>query len=116
METNKINKMLIAVIQGDDYESVVSDLTHNGFYVTQLNSVGGFLKRRSMTIMVGLAEERLEEALTILKKRAGQRTETVYHNQMLPGSSIESTPAVPLSVPTGGVAVFVLDMERMERF
>lgn len=116
MSNEKINKMLIAVLQGDDYENVVGDLTRNGFYVTQLNSVGGFLKRRSMTIMVGLAEERLEEALGILRKQAGARVETMYSNPMIQGSVGEAPPVVPMSVPCGGVVVFVLDMERMERF
>ena len=116
MSTGSNNKMLIAVLQGDDYENVVGELTQNGFYVTQLNSVGGFLKRRSMTIMVGLPQERLEEALAILKSKAGERVETVYRNPMIRSSSIDTTPVMPMSVPCGGVAVFVLDMERMERF
>lgn len=113
---NKNNKLIIAVLQGDDYENVIRGLTESGFYVTVLNSVGGFLKRRSVTIMVGLPEARLEEALGILKKRAGVRVETVYQNHMIQGAQADLTPVVPMSVPCGGVVVFVLDMERMERF
>lgn len=116
MNNEQNNKLLFAIIQGDDYENVVSELTKNGFYVTQLNSVGGFLKRRSMTIMVGLPESRLEAALAILKEKAGERVETVYRNHMVHNSSMEFSPAMPMSVPCGGVAVFVLDMERMERY
>ena len=116
MAEEKNNKLLIAVLQGDDYENVVHDLTGNGFYVTQLNSVGGFLKRRSMTIMVGLPESRLEEAKAILQKRAGVRVETVYQNQLMTDATADLSPVMPMSVNRGGVVMFVLDIEQMERF
>ena len=93
------------------------ELNKNGFYVTLLNTMGGFLRKRSVTIMIGLESARLDAALAILKKRAGQRTETVYRSIMPPHISEPSMmPTVPLQVSCGGVTVFVLDVSKMEHF
>ncbi|MEA5152782.1 MAG: cyclic-di-AMP receptor [Oscillospiraceae bacterium] len=117
METGKSGKLLLAVLQGDDYERVVTELNRGGFYATLLNSVGGFLKKRSVTIMVGLESEKLDAAIAIIKKCAGERIDTVYQKPMIirePNMNI--SPVIPVNMPCGGAAVFVLDMDRMERF
>ena len=54
MDKDTKKKLVFAILQGDDYEQVVRELNKNGFYVTLLNSVGGFLKKRSVTIMIGV--------------------------------------------------------------
>ena len=117
MEQQINDKMILAILQGDDYDNVVRELNKNGFYVTLLNTMGGFLRKRSVTIMIGLESARLDAALAILKKRAGQRTETVYRSIMPPHISEPSMmPTVPLQVSCGGVTVFVLDVSKMEHF
>lgn len=116
MENGKSGKLLLAVLQGNDYERIISELNRGGFYVTVLNSVGGFLKKRSVTIMLGLAEDRLEAALELLKKYAGERIETVYQSPIMVREPMMDAPPVPMQVPCGGTTVFILDMERMERF
>ena len=62
------DKMILAILQGDDYHDAVHSLNEHGFYATVLNSSGGFLKKRSVTLMIGLESARLDEALAILKK------------------------------------------------
>lgn len=48
------DKMILAILQGDDYHDAVHSLNEHGFYATVLNSSGGFLKKRSVTLMIGL--------------------------------------------------------------
>ena len=60
------DKMILAILQGDDYHDAVHSLNEHGFYATVLNSSGGFLKKRSVTLMIGLESARLDEALAIL--------------------------------------------------
>ena len=62
MEQQTNDKMILAILQGDDYDSVVRELNKNGFYVTLLNTMGGFLRKRSVTIMIGLESARLDAA------------------------------------------------------
>ena len=54
METaNLHNKLILAVVQEDDYDATVSELNQNGFFVTMLSSTGGFWKKKNITIMLG---------------------------------------------------------------
>ena len=41
MSTEARNKLVLAILQGDDYADTVSELTHHGFFVTLLNTTGG---------------------------------------------------------------------------
>ena len=117
MDNNTKKKLVFAILQGDDYEQVVRELNKNGFYVTLLNSVGGFLKKRSVTIMIGLEEARLEVLLAILKEEAGERIETVYQTPAVTGGPMMGIPpTIPMDVNCGGVTIFVLDMDQMVRF
>ncbi len=117
MKNNNCDKMIIAIIQNDDYRKIVEDLNDHGFYVTVLNSSGGFLKRLNATIMIGLNHEHLEEALDLLK-HYGKRTEMEYKM----ATSME-TAACPLTVPPmafpvqcGGIVLFVLDIAQYEHY
>ena len=86
------DKMILAILQGDDYHDAVHSLNEHGFYATVLNSSGGFLKKRSVTLMIGLESARLDEALAILKKH-GERTEMRYEAPVLS----PNMPPIPLS-------------------
>ena len=66
-------KLLLAVIQGDDYPDTVDDLNRSGFFATVLSSTGGFLKKRSMTLMIGVESHPVQGVLDILKQCAGRR-------------------------------------------
>lgn len=112
------DKMIIAIIQNENYHKVVNDLNQHGFGVTILHSSGGFLKKSNATIMIGVQESHLEEALSILKKY-GERTEVEY--KMATTTAGMQVPAfavapVPIPVHCGGIVIFVLDVERTERY
>ena len=74
------SKLILAVLQGEDYGDVVRQLNENGIFVTILHSTGGFLRKRSVTIMIGVEEAKLEQVLDLLKETAGRRTVTLYQN------------------------------------
>ncbi len=105
-------KMILAVMSGNDYIEAVRDLNEHGFYATLLSSTGGFLKKKNVTLMIGLEEAQLENALGILEKHAGSRMDTVY----VKGSGAPGLPPVPTKVQCGGVTAFVLHIERCVKF
>ena len=108
------SKLILAVLQGEDYGDVVRQLNENGIFVT-----GGFLRKRSVTIMIGVEEAKLEQVLDLLKETAGRRTVTLYQNpgSMPPPHGLPPLFAsTPMEVCQGGVAVFVLDLERLEKY
>ena len=63
MNENGNDKLILAVLQGDDYAETVAELNRNGFSATLLSSTGGFLKKKSTTVMIGVPREKLEDAL-----------------------------------------------------
>ena len=113
MRQKPCDKMIIAIIQGD-YHLAIDTLNENGFAVTVLNSTGGFLKKQSVTIMIGLNHEDLDDALNLLRAH-GQRTE------MRCSASASGAPGMlpmaPMAVPMvcGGVVIFILDVAGYER-
>lgn len=109
-------KLVIAVLQESDYDTAVSELNNKHIFVTKLSSSGGFLKKKNVTIMIGVEEEQLSTVKEILKECAGRRKEVVY-TMTTPGSHYAgSVPAVPIQVDTGGATVFVMDMDSLEKF
>ena len=114
MSESKASKMVLAVLQGADYNSVVNVLNQAGFFATLLHSSAGFLKRRSVTVMTGVDAAGLNEALSILKERAGQRKEEIYQSYNPPGSG--QLPIYCAVVPCGGVTAFILDIQSIEKY
>ena len=106
-------KLLLAVIQGDDYPDTVDDLNRSGFFATVLS----FLKKRSMTLMIGVEEHQTQAVLDILKNCAGRRQQMTYSNlSMSPGGPNPSIPMMPVQMSVGGVVVFVMDLEDIQKY
>ena len=117
MKNTECDKMIFAILQNDDFHEVIEELNQHGFYVTVLHSSGGFLKKPSATIMIGLNHSRLPEALDLLK-HYGERTQMRY-NPVTPGAgSLYSAPIPPVGIPThcGGVVLFVLDVAQYQKY
>ena len=113
--------MIIAVLQGDDYRVAIEDLNSKGFYATVLHSTGGFLKKKSVTLMIGVKHDHLNEALEILKKY-GDRVEMQYQsaaafgNGGMPSATLSSIPPIEIPVHCGGVVLFVIDVQLNKRY
>ena len=115
------NKMIIAVLSGDDSSDTISELNKNGFYVTVLSTSGGFLKKKSATLLIGTEEKNVDKVMKILKEKAGRRKEQVYYHAAAfsehdTGHMVASPAAIPIEQEVGGAAVFVMDMVRTEKF
>ncbi len=111
------NKLVLAVIQEDDYDETVAALNQHGFFVTKLSSSGGFLKKKNVTILVGVEGSRYVELMDLLRGRAGRRKKTLYCTPtVLPGGGAESVHGtIPVSVETGGATVFTMSLEGLEK-
>jgi len=60
-------KMIIAIIQDQDTEPVSKALTSMKFRVTQIASTGGFLRRGSATLLIGLDDDQVDTAIQIIR-------------------------------------------------
>jgi uncharacterized protein YaaQ len=107
-------KLVIAVVQGNDAEALLDALTRRGFRATQINSAGGFLRERNVTLMVGVAEEHVLEVQEIVRSNCHSRTRFV--NPLMPiVEPGEFYVPNPVEVLVGGATMFVVAVERYER-
>lgn len=61
-------KMIIAILRDDDSEAVSQALINEKFRVTRIASTGGFFRKGSTTLMVGLADEMIDQAMEIIRQ------------------------------------------------
>ncbi len=61
-------KLIITIIPDSATDSVSLALTSQKFRVTQIASTGGFLRKGNSTLLIGVDDEQVEEALSILRE------------------------------------------------
>ena len=116
-----MEKLVMAVISEEDFDQTVEALGKEGIFVTKLSSTGGFLRKKNITLMIGVQEKRLPDVYRILQKNAGKRRETQYTSAAPISESqyrgyASSLNAVPITVDAGGATVFTLSMDEMKKF
>ena len=102
-------KLLIAVINNDDSHKVLEEISKAGLYATKLSTTGGFLRAGNLTLLMGVEEDRLEDALDILRNNCSKREELTT---AMPAYSTEFLSSIPVKITVGGATVFVLDIEQ----
>lgn len=105
-------KLIMAIVNNDDSSVVSNHLTEKGFFATKLATTGGFLKAGNTTFLIGTEEEKVDDALSIIREYSKKRT------QILPAMS-SLTPgyydSIPIEVQVGGATIFVMDVENFEK-
>ena len=69
-------KLIIAIVPDTTSDSVSHSLTSANLRVTYIASTGGFLRRGHSTLLLGVEDDQVEQALKIVReKAAGQEPE-----------------------------------------
>jgi uncharacterized protein YaaQ len=69
-------KLIIAIVPDNESDTVSHALTTAAYRVTQVASTGGFLRRGNATLLVGIEDEQLDDALKIIRKSRASNNET----------------------------------------
>ncbi|AEJ38389.1 hypothetical protein TPY_0174 [Sulfobacillus acidophilus TPY] len=107
-------KLVVAILQDKDAQHAISELNRRGFRATKLASTGGFLREGNTTILIGVDEKEVEHVLSVLRRTSSLRKETL--TPQTPAHSGEPYVPFPVEVTVGGATVFVLDVDRYEKF
>ncbi|MGI6005073.1 MAG: cyclic-di-AMP receptor [Christensenellales bacterium] len=107
-------KLLIAIVQDEDSQKLMNALTKEKYSVTKLATTGGFLRVGNTTMIMGVEDDKVEDAIHIIESVCKSRS------QMVPGPSpITGTMGTfipyPIEVTVGGATVFVLDVEQFRK-
>ena len=107
-------KLVIAVVQGEDATQTVQALSSAGISVTKMASSGGFLQQGNVTLMIGVDDDRVEQAISLIRDNCRERAQymTPMPPMVEPG---EFFMPYPVEVQVGGATLFVVDVERFEK-
>ena len=106
----KPDRLMTVVVQEQDVDEAMHSLKKIGIAATRLASMGGFLGRRSSTLLIGLISGQEEAIVNILRQNC--RTRVEYVTIPLEGSPLPLPAPTPITV--GGATIFVLDLDRYE--
>ena len=112
LAAQQVQLLMAVVIQIQDERNTIKALEQLGFTAIRLTSTGAFLGRRNVTLLVGLPEERLDEAVSVIGEHCRPRVE--YISTPLEGAPMPIPIATP--IPVGGATVFTLRVDRFEEY
>lgn len=96
---NRMN-LVLAILQNEDADLVANGLLAAGYRVTRLNAAGGFFRRGSVTLLIGVESEKVDDVLRIIQANVPLRTEARPPETGMPAYS---------------ATIFVLEASRFER-
>jgi uncharacterized protein YaaQ len=109
--SHPVTRLMTAFIREADLENVLNALTQLGFAVDQFQSAGGFLKRRNVTLLVGLPAGREQSAVSALRRAT--RGEVEFGK---PGEAGGVPLPAVAPVQVGGATIFTYDVDAYEEF
>ena len=105
-------KLIIAIVQDEDSSRLLSRLMQEGFGVTKLATTGGFLKAGNTTLILGVEDERTEEAIHLIEKVCKSRKQLTTTTTSVSGVSHGEYSTFPIEVTVGGATLFVLTVDQ----
>ena len=108
-------KLIIAIVQDEDASRLISTLMSDDFRVTKLATTGGFLRSGNTTLLVGVEDDKLQNAMSIIEKVCKSRKQIATSPAPISGATGVFVP-YPIEVTVGGATVFVLDVEQFSKF
>ncbi|NLJ40807.1 MAG: hypothetical protein GX352_04255 [Clostridiales bacterium] len=107
-------KLIIAVVQDEDSPRLISRLMKSGYGVTKLATTGGFLRAGNTTLLIGVDDGKLKDAMDIIENVCKCRKQVATAPTPMAGSTGMYVP-YPVEVTVGGATVFVVDVEEFRK-
>ena len=105
-------KLLLAIVSNEDASSVISSLNKKKFQTTKLATTGGFLSKGNTTIILGVEDNKVDEAISIIGEESKSRQEVIPNTQGFESAEIMSA---PITVNVGGATIFVLNVDQFKK-
>jgi uncharacterized protein YaaQ len=110
-------KLVLIIAGAADGDRLITSLISRGLSATKIASQGGFLRRGSVTILSGVEDHEVDGVLALTRKECRSRIEVLPTTGLPVFEELPlATAKQPLEVRVGGATVFVLPVDRFERF
>jgi uncharacterized protein YaaQ len=103
-------KLIMAIISSDDSRDALERLTKAGFRATVISTTGGFLREGNTTIFLGTEDQKITQAVEVLRQTCRRRAQWVSPLPTLEGPGLEMSE--PIEVSVGGAVIFVMNVEQ----
>ena len=107
-----IVKLIIAIVQDEDSSKLLSKLMQIGLSVTKLATTGGFLRAGNTTLLLGVEEDRIQEAIHVIETVCKSRKTMTSAPAALTGMTHGEYTTYPVEVTVGGATLFILSIEQ----
>jgi len=105
-------KLIIAIVQDEDSSKLLSKLMQLGFGVTKLATTGGFLKAGNTTLLLGVDDSRVDEAVRVVESVCKSRKQMSASVATVSGVSHGEFSTYPIEVTVGGATLFILSVDQ----
>lgn len=103
-------KLVVAIVNYNDTNKVLNELSKHQFGVTKLSTTGGFLRNGNRTLLIGVEDDKVSEVIEIIKSKSHSR------KQYIAPTDSEINLMAPIEVVVGGATIFVLDIDKFQKF
>lgn len=104
-------KLVIGIVNNDDANDLITEITKASFQATKLSTSGGFLKLGNVTVLVGVEDKKVDDVIEIFRSCCSRRTQMVPTAPPYLGEGFVS--AAPVEVTIGGATLFIIDVDKM---
>ncbi len=103
-------KLVFAIVNTDEEDSIIDTLVNNNFRTTKLKTSGGFLREENTTLMCALEDHRVDTFVSCMKDKCHCRTKLVYMGADKPEDQVKDEEKTLVDI--GGATILVLNVER----
>jgi uncharacterized protein YaaQ len=110
-------KLIIAIINDRDKQKLSDVFIREGIAFTKIGSTGGFLRQGSVTLLIGVDDDKVSSVLEHIKytcKVAEKFVNFPAEGGAMAASLLTGLPH-PINVRTGGAVAFVVQVEWFEK-
>ena len=108
--SHNITQLLLVIVQSQDADRAEKAASDVSLYVSRISSVGGFLRQRNVTFLIGANETCYDEIVKALRENCLKRVE--YITIPLEGVPLPLPAQTPITI--GGAHLFSFDVEHFE--
>ena len=98
-----------------EYYKIYNEDPELAAFLRQLESLRKILKNKT-TLMIGTDDEKVDACIELIRKECGHSQRITVNMPYVSGTSMVNYATMPMQVEVGGATIFVVNVDRFEKF